>query len=375
MNKKVIVHFTKDLTGRSDGIFNTIRAIIDETNDGTFHHIILYEEESEVSVAIEKNGYIGKPVKGMRKKVPLKAILNYMNVIRSSNADVVHTHALKPLLISLITNVFLKKKLIFHFHGQLIKSEYYASSWQMVLRALLILLLKLNKITAIAPSDPNKIYLQSEMPYFSDVVVGSPGAESIHQDSSNDNDDEIYSRIQRMKDDGVVVLCFTGRILPQKRVDRCLEMYKSVRKSSSTILLVIGEGEYLNYYKEAYSEYQDVWFLGYRQDVRRIFQYIDAFILTSDYEGFPLVLWEVMAAGKPIVATKVSGIEEVLMSSQGGFVFNIDDIMEGINYLNILISQEDVRLKMGKEAYNYFVENNPRFNFIKMMKKLYLYDR
>jgi glycosyltransferase involved in cell wall biosynthesis len=55
-----------------------------------------------------------------------------------------------------------------------------------------------------------------------------------------------------------------------------------------------------------------VHFVGYRRDVPEILAASDVLLLPSEWEGMPNVVLEAMAAGKPVVATDVEGVREVL---------------------------------------------------------------
>ena len=64
-------------------------------------------------------------------------------------------------------------------------------------------------------------------------------------------------------------------------------------------------------------------------------QLVDIFMLSSDFEGLPIVILEAMAYGKPIVASKVGGINEIVIDGKNGYVVNnIPDIFaDKIKYI------------------------------------------
>jgi glycosyltransferase involved in cell wall biosynthesis len=61
-------------------------------------------------------------------------------------------------------------------------------------------------------------------------------------------------------------------------------------------------------------------FLGFRDDIPGLLQAIDVFVLPSLSEGLPLALLEAMANGKPIVATRVGGVPEVIADGESGLL-------------------------------------------------------
>jgi len=72
--------------------------------------------------------------------------------------------------------------------------------------------------------------------------------------------------------------------------------------------------------------------------------------LPSIKEGFPYALLEAMAAGLPIVATKVGAIPEIIEDEKEGLVVSPQNNQELKEKLEILINEPDLRKKIGESA-------------------------
>jgi len=69
----------------------------------------------------------------------------------------------------------------------------------------------------------------------------------------------------------------------------------------------------------------------------------DIFVLSSLGEGFPNVLLEAMAAGLPIVATKVGGVPEIVTDRENGFLVEPRNSPQLAEKILFLLQNEDVR--------------------------------
>ncbi|MBT3313605.1 MAG: glycosyltransferase family 4 protein [Anaerolineae bacterium] len=63
-----------------------------------------------------------------------------------------------------------------------------------------------------------------------------------------------------------------------------------------------------------------IYWLGQRSDIPQLLHIFDCFLLTSYWEGFPLVVLEAMAAGVPVVATDISGTRESVLHGENGWL-------------------------------------------------------
>jgi glycosyltransferase involved in cell wall biosynthesis len=93
-----------------------------------------------------------------------------------------------------------------------------------------------------------------------------------------------------------------------------------------------------------------VTFVGMQADVRPYLWCADAFILPSEYESFSLVAFEAAAAGLPILATSLNGVEEFLQDGSNGFLLE-HRVEQMVRVFSRLLSsdREDLR-RMGERA-------------------------
>lgn len=109
--------------------------------------------------------------------------------------------------------------------------------------------------------------------------------------------------------EGKKVIGHVGRFFPQKNHEFLIDIFKTVHdKDSETILLLVGGGEADDALKNQIKEkvktlgLEDaVMFLGVREDVERVVQAFDVFLLPSLFEGLPVTMVEAQAAGLPCV--------------------------------------------------------------------------
>jgi glycosyltransferase involved in cell wall biosynthesis len=88
--------------------------------------------------------------------------------------------------------------------------------------------------------------------------------------------------------------------------------------------------------------------LGFRTDAANLINEFDIFVLPSLFEGFGLVLLEAMAASKPIVATQVSAIPEIVIDGKTGLLVPICDPESLAQALLKLVTNPDMALSFGR---------------------------
>lgn len=122
---------------------------------------------------------------------------------------------------------------------------------------------------------------------------------------------------------GEVVVGTVARLNCQKALDIMIRGFGLARQQSKTPLrlVIIGRGELEADLKELAASLglnDHVVFGGFRTDIPAVMRSFDVFALTSDFEGFGLVLLEAMSASRPVLATAVSAIPEVVADGETG---------------------------------------------------------
>jgi len=115
-----------------------------------------------------------------------------------------------------------------------------------------------------------------------------------------------------------------GRFCEQKNHTALLAAFGSDRlRALGAQLLLAGDGELRGALEEtarALGLGERIHFLGARQDVPRLLHAADVFVLSSRWEGNPLSVMEAMAAGRPVVATSVGCVPELVSDDTGRLV-------------------------------------------------------
>ncbi len=137
-----------------------------------------------------------------------------------------------------------------------------------------------------------------------------------------------------------------ARLVPQKALHVLLEGFAKYRRMAalSARLVIVGEGGLdgdLRWLARQLGVSDHVVWAGKREDIPEVMSAFDVFALTSIYEGFGLVLLEAMSAARPIVATAVSAIPEIVKDGETGRLVRSGDAVQVANALKFFESTEN----------------------------------
>lgn len=150
------------------------------------------------------------------------------------------------------------------------------------------------------------------------------------------------------------ILIHVSNLRPVKRVDEVLQIFKNVQKKVKSKLIIIGEGPDMEKVNQFLEENPDliskIRLLGKVNDLYRILQLSDVFLLPSEQESFGLAALEAMAANTPVISSNAGGIPEVNIQGETGFLAEIGNVEAMSNYTIKLLSNEELLAQMKKNA-------------------------
>jgi glycosyltransferase involved in cell wall biosynthesis len=144
------------------------------------------------------------------------------------------------------------------------------------------------------------------------------------------------------------ILLYVGRLSQEKQIDKIREV---LRRVPGTRLAIVGDGPS----RPALAEHfrgTPTKFIGYLRDEElwSAFASSDIFVFPSAMETFGLVLIEAMAAGLPVVTSRVGGVDDMVRSGVNGYVFNTGDVRGMIDGVRAILVDPSKRMVMGRNA-------------------------
>ena len=173
-----------------------------------------------------------------------------------------------------------------------------------------------------------------------------------------------------------IVIGNVQRLVPTKGhryLFKSIQLLKEIRPEVRFVIAGDGEmrGE-LEQLAENLGLKENIYFLGFREDVDNIYADSDALIFPSLTEGAPFAIIEALASARPVVATDVGGISELIDDGRCGFVVPAKDPRALTEALLKLIRDEGLRKSFGENARSKVYPHLSHTRLVKDMEKIYL---
>jgi glycosyltransferase involved in cell wall biosynthesis len=271
------------------------------------------------------------------------ALLEIIALIRKEKPDLLHTHTTKAGILGRVAGWITRTKTIHTPHGHLFygyfgkgKERFYVLLEQLAARLC-------ERIITIS-EDERREYLHRGIGNAKKVATVYNGI-----DTRQFPGDGKRVRAEQGIAQGVPIVGFVGRLEQVKGPDRFVEAAKEVRAAyPQAYFVMVGDGPMKEELMRMTRGILDFHLVGYREDIPDLMAALDLVMIPSLNDGFNLVAVEAMASSKPIVATAVGGLPEVV--GDGGILVKPEDTKGLALEIIRLINAPDLRKQIGEKG-------------------------
>jgi len=325
--KRVVCHLIERL--EHGGAESLVHTLASRTPSGNYTSIVCCLQLGPLTARFESDGIRVHCLKVRRRSLlegPLflvfvfKLIFGLRRVIETEQVSIIHAHLQDSIIWAAVVGAITRTPVIGTYHGLGIipvgRQRLDPRNW---LRRALYRLAGRWTDRTVAVSGPvrdvlcQQIGLDERKTVLILNGIDTRAVGRVAGRGRSTNDLEVENR--------TVIIC-VGRLVAGKGQRFLIDaMPEIVARFPTSVLLLVGEGpdrRSLEEHARAINTSAYVRFAGQRDDVPELLALSTIFVLPSFSEGIPLALIEAMAAGKPVVATAVSGNLDVVLDDRYG---------------------------------------------------------
>ena len=264
------------------------------------------EDESAQSIDLIRIKSMGRSINPIKDHFARKQL---DKIIAEVKPDIIHTHTFKAGYVTRIKKQSIP--VIHTFHGHLLDDpEFSGFKSKVIIKLERILAKKSSKLVTVGRRVSEEL-LEQRIGHRTQFVNIPPGVVAV----------DITPKEQALKnlnleDDGKPLVGWIARVTGVKNPMRALEVADAL---PDTRFVMVGGGDLLDQVKAAAPANVSV--IGWAE-AADLFGATDIILSTSENEGMPVALIEAQLAGKPVVATDVGSVSEVILNHETGIVTN-----------------------------------------------------
>lgn len=312
-----------------------------------------------------------------------KAYKAILKIIREYKPDIVHTHASKAGALGRLAASKEKVPIIVHtFHGHVFHSYFSRAKSHFYQRVERYLAKKSSTIIAISPEQKHELVNVFKIaPDHKTAIV--PLGFDLSKFSTNMEQKRVQFRETYGLEHDTIVVGIIGRIVPIKNHELFLKSLARLKESTNKKwkALIVGDGEHrgnieqlarklgLVFSDNTKNKEDDLYFTSFLKDVDQVMAGIDIVALSSLNEGTPVSLIEAQAAAKPIVTTRVGGVESVVLENETALIATSNNVDEYHAHLLELVGNEKLRKSFSNNGPIHVLE---RYHYTRLTKDIHL---
>lgn len=199
-----------------------------------------------------------------------------------------------------------------------IRTEYFSKTWILWVERLLSPFSQI--VTTNSMVVANKLATKRVVPNERLRVIAN--AIDMNEFLDNEENYAVFRRDIGIKENEFLWLAI-GRLEEPKDYYTMLRAFTIILKEERAYLKIAGQGPLfysLNHFADSLGINEQVEFLGFVNNIPKLLNASDALVLSSAWEGLPNTVLEAHASARPVVATRVGGVEEIVEENVSGFV-------------------------------------------------------
>lgn len=276
----------------------------------------------------------------------LKAIKGVRALIKKYNPDIVYAHSSKAGAIARAADIGLRNRCVYNPHGWAFNMRCSAKKKAMYTAIEKIAAPFCDKIICISDAEKQsaldkKICREDKL----QVIFNGVDIESYE----NGVRGVIKRKDLNIPEDAFVV-GMVGRMSPQKAPDVFVKMAKQVKDEvPNAHFIIVGNGnqeDEIRKYAEDNGFSNSLHITGWVDNPMSYVELFDVACLLSRWEGFGLALPEYMMAGKPIVASRVDAIPNIIRNGENGLLVEVDDDIGASKAVLRILREDGLRKKI-----------------------------
>jgi glycosyltransferase involved in cell wall biosynthesis len=306
-------------------------------------------------------------------------------LIKEFKPDIVHTHASKAGTLGRLAAASCKVPVVVHtFHGHVFHSYFGRTQTEVYKRIERYLARRSTAIVAISDKQKEELALEHRICPPEKITVVPLGFDLSRFDDAGGLMRAAFRNEWKLRSDEVAIVIL-GRLVPVKNHELFLNALKQVMnlRKQPVRAFIVGDGELRSTLEQltrqmgfsiATSPHDapaDVTFTSWIRDAERVLAGADVVCLSSWNEGTPVSLIEAQAAGKPVVSTRVGGVENVVDENRTGFLSPTGDSETFAAHLLRLVNDTGLRHEMGSHGKPHVMERYHYTRLVNDMAALY----
>lgn len=322
-------------SNRFSGAENVVCQIIGMMKNEPDIEMIYCSRDGQISEALNERNVSFAPIKELSVK-------EVKRVIKEQKPDIIHAHDRSACVTAAMASKNIP--IIAHIHvnnnsgvNSLLKNVVFTCFSK-----------KYRHVFWVSDSAYDKFQFKSIISRKSSVLYNVIDMKRLSEKADSDVSEYDYN------------IVYVGRLSYQKNPERLMKILHGViQKKPDVKAAIVGNGEYAQFvvdYIRDNNLINNIGYLGYLNNPLKIIRSSKVLVMTSRFEGTPMVALEAQCLGVPIVSTPVDGMKKVVQNGENGYLADSDD--EIVSHLLEIVSDENKHKLLSENSLQQAINYN-----------------